>query len=87
MGSSSFVGQLVSIYISFSLFLSFFAMEESGARVLRCVLCVQHCPCPFNCNATKQDKGRERGNLKETVRAFEWLNLRADVHSAERIKI
>ena len=61
---------------------------NSCEPVLRCVLYGQHCPCPFNCNATRQDKGRKRGNLKEAVESFiEWLNSRAAVHSAERIKI
>ena len=32
--------------------------------VRRGVLCGQHYPCPFNCNATMQDKGKKRGNLK-----------------------
>ena len=41
-----------------------------------------------NSDATRQDKGRKRGNLKEAVESFiEWLNSRAAVHSAERIKI
>ena len=40
------------------------------------------------CNATRQDKGRRRGNLKQAVKSFiEWLNSRAAVNSAERIKI
>ena len=41
-----------------------------------------------DCNATWQDKGRRRGNLKQAVKSFiEWLNSRAAVSSAERIKI
>jgi hypothetical protein len=40
------------------------------------------------CNATTQDKGRRRGNLKKAVESFiEWLNSRAAVSIAERIEI